>query len=540
MNLPRSSWLVIGLWAAAGAVAIAVSVSRVIGAGWPGGTDVVLAVVFGTLMAASWVWPIMLYIDNESDAFVLDEACFVLLILLVPGDITVLVFAAVSVVAQLIRRRPFAKSLFNVGQVVASAAVATLVFALLHGQSTSIGYAKVGAAVAGVVCYYVVNTGAMVTIMATLGTPWRRTVVDGIGGKLLVICGSVAIAIPTALLLAREPKYLPLAVLPLVILRIVGAGHFYALHDRARLRGLFEATLDVNRAKNIDETRTAVLHAASLLLRSPEATLTSARPEGDDLTTSFEVAGEELWLGVSGRSRTEPFDDADQTLLEALAAVGSIALAKTNLLDEVQQQKDKLSVITSSLGEGVCAIGETGEITFLNPAGASMLGWYTIGAGGGNGGGGPILPANETPRFLLDPAMRAIALRRNVTSYDTRFERPDGSHFPVTMTASPVVGDSSPSGAVIVFRDTSERKAFEEQLARHAFQDALDRPGQPAPPARPPGPRAAAGRSDREPGRRPVLRHRPLQGRQRQPGPPGGRRAPPGHRRPAAPGRAAR
>ena len=186
------------------------------------------------------------------------------------------------------------------------------------------------------------------------------------------------------------------------------------------------------------------------------------------------MGGEELWLGVSGRSRTEPFDDADQTLLEALAAVGSIALAKTNLLDEWQQQKDKLSVITSSLGEGVCAITEAGEITFLNPAGASMLGWYTIGAGGSaSEDNAPILPANETPRFLLDPAMRAIALRRNVTSYDTRFDRPDGSHFPVTMTASPVVGDSSPSGAVIVFRDTSERKAFEEQLARHAFQDAL-------------------------------------------------------------------
>ena len=118
----------------------------------------------------------------------------------------------------------------------------------------------------------------------------------------------------------------------------------------------------------------------------------------------------------------------------------------------------------------MCAISETGEITFLNPAGASMLGWYTVGAGEDDG---PILPAHDTPRFLLDPAMRAIALRRNVTSYDTRFDRPDGSHFPVTMTASPVVGGSAPSGAVIVFRDTSERKAFEEQLARHAFQDAL-------------------------------------------------------------------
>ncbi len=66
-----------------------------------------------------------------------------------------------------------------------------------------------------------------------------------------------------------------------------------------------------------------------------------------------------------------------------------------------------------------------------------------------------------------------MSLRQNVISDDTRFERADGSHFPVTMTASPVVGDAEPSAAVIVFRDTSERKAFEDQLARHAFQDPL-------------------------------------------------------------------
>ena len=105
----------------------------------------------------------------------------------------------------------------------------------------------------------------------------------------------------------------------------------------------------------------------------------------------------------------------------------------------------------------------------MNPAGASMLGWYGL----ETDDDGPVVPAEETPAFLLEPALRAIALRRNVTSYDTRFQRLDGSHFPVTMTASPVVGGASPSGAVIVFRDTSERKAFEEQLARHAFQDAL-------------------------------------------------------------------
>ena len=136
---------------------------------------------------------------------------------------------------------------------ITSAGAAALVYGSLHGQSHAHRLRQGRCGAGRVVCYYVVNTGAMVTIMATLGTPWRRTVVGGIGGKLLVICGGVAIAIPTALLLAHEPEYLPLAVLPLFILRVVGAGHFYALHDRARLRGLFEATLDVNRAKGIDE-----------------------------------------------------------------------------------------------------------------------------------------------------------------------------------------------------------------------------------------------------------------------------------------------
>src|SRR6202011_5054892 len=176
------------------------------------------------------------------------------------------------------------------------------------------------------------------------------------------------------------------------------------------------------------------------------------------------------WLGVSGRDRTEAFDDADESLLRALASVGAIALSNAELYGRVQQEKDKLEAITSSLGEGVCAISEAGEITFMNPSGARMLGWYPRGVGIDEGA---VLPASETPDFLLEPALRAITLRRDVTSYDTRFKRLDRSPSPATPPPPPVGGGASPTGAVIVFRDTSERQAFEEQLARHAFQDAL-------------------------------------------------------------------
>ena len=59
---------------------------------------------------------------------------------------------------------------------------------------------------------------------------------------------------------------------------------------------------------------------------------------------------------MSGRSRTEPFDEADQALLDAVAAVGAGAMSNAFLYDEVRHQRERLSAITSSLGEGVCAI----------------------------------------------------------------------------------------------------------------------------------------------------------------------------------------
>ena len=471
MNLPRSSRLVIALWAAAGLVTIAVSLSRMVATGWTGGTDVVFAAVFGALMTATWIWPLTLYFfGGESDAIDFDEAFFVVLVLLVPSAMTVLVFAFVTAAGQAIKRRPLAKSVFNCGQVVTSVGVGAVVFNMLNvTPGPHLGYASVAAALAGAATYFVVNTVSMISIMSTLGAPWRRTFFDGLKGKLLVAAGGICIAVPTALLLDREPAYLPVAVLPLLLVRYLATGQFYALHDRARLHGLFEATLDVNRSMGTDETKAAVLSAAGTLLRSPDVALTVAQPEGDGMWAPISVDDRTLWLSVTGRSRTEPFDDADRALLDALASVGSVALSNAHLYTEVQRQREHLSTITSSLGEGVCAISESGEVTFMNPAGASMLGWYTLGLSSDEG---PVMSAGDTPRFLLDPAMRAMSLRRNVTIHETRFDRPDGSHFPVTVTASPVVGGSSP-GAVIVFRDTSERKAFEEQLARHAFQDAL-------------------------------------------------------------------
>ena len=111
-----------------------------------------------------------------------------------------------------------------------------------------------------------------------------------------------------------------------------------------RHRHGLEAALDVNRSLGGDRARAAVLSSAGSLLRSPDVSLTAEPPvrDGSTLAAPLELADRRLWLSVSGRSRTEPFDDADRAVLDALASVGAIALSNAELYAEVERQKDNL------------------------------------------------------------------------------------------------------------------------------------------------------------------------------------------------------
>ncbi len=210
------------------------------------------------------------------------------------------------------------------------------------------------------------------------------------------------------------------------------------------------------------ETRDVLLRATAMLLGADGAVLAATRPDDGDgvLSSPVELPDRRLWLSVSGGGRTEPFGDADREMLGAMAAVGATALRNAELYAEARQERDELAVITESVGEGVCAIDASGRITFMSPWGARLLGWQEGG---------------ETPRFLLDPALRAMTQGQTLVSEESRFERADGTIFPVSLTASPVRHEAQPPQAVLVFRDISERRAFEDQLARHAFQDPLTR-----------------------------------------------------------------
>ena len=308
-------------------------------------------------------------------------------------------------------------------------------------------------------------------------------------------------AAPTSTVVVLAGLVGTLAVLPFLVLRSLRAGHLSARNDRARLRGLFGATLDVNRAMGIDETRMTVLASAETLLRAPEVTLTDERParpgagRADAGRRSHALArrGGAEPDGTVRRCRSRPVRGAGLGRRrgpgQCRALRGGAAATREPLEDHPQPRRGRVR-------------RRRGRADHLHEPGRRP----TCSAGtardrrrrpGRPRDGGAGLPARARPA-----GHRAGAQR-----HERRHALPAPGRIALPRHHDRLAGDGGPasSGAVIVFRDTSERKAFEEQLARHAFQDALDRVGQPPPPARPPRSRAVAGEPDRRHGGGAVL-----------------------------------
>ncbi|HUD68934.1 MAG TPA: EAL domain-containing protein [Acidimicrobiales bacterium] len=471
MKLPRRAQGVVALTVAGGMGVLGLAIATELGGSSPGDRELVVAAVLVAFIAASWIRPLIVYAKDQSTAVSLDEGGFVVLLLVTKPSVAILSFAAATLIAQAVKRRPLVKSAFNVGQVLVSTGAGAAVFALAHTRGTTPTPSDLAAACAGAVVYFVVNDTAVGSIFAATGTPWREALFDGLDIRLLLAAAGVAMALVTSLVLLADPWALLIALLPLLILRQVLVGHFEARHDRARLHGLFEATLEINRTMGRDKVLGALLDAARSLLRCDLAEVRDGLVAPDCTSAPLSTLDAARWLSVSGRSRTEPFDKADRSLLDALAAVGAGALTNAHLFQEGAEQRERLAAITESLGEGVCAVTRTGRITFMNPTATSILGWDSLDELGNLA----IVPDPESgpmaPGFVLGPAMRAMSTGQSVTSDDSRFQRRDGSFIDVAFTVSPIAGEES--GAVLVFRDIRERKELERQLTENAFHDAL-------------------------------------------------------------------
>ena len=140
------------------------------------------------------------------------------------------------------------------------------------------------------------------------------------------------------------------------------------------------------------------------------------------------------------------------------------------------------ALILESAGEGIHGLDSDGRVTFGNAAAERILGWKLQDILGQKSHDlhhhsypdGSMYPRDECPIYaaLTDGKVHHVE--------DEVFWHTDGSAVPVEYTSTPIIKDGKPDGAVVVFRDISERKAAIAKLEAltKTYQAILDSAGE--------------------------------------------------------------
>lgn len=117
----------------------------------------------------------------------------------------------------------------------------------------------------------------------------------------------------------------------------------------------------------------------------------------------------------------------------------------------------------TSMGEGIYGVDREGVITFVNPAAARTVGYPAEELIGAHAHDLLHGPDPDGLAYPYDRCYVAEAIASGVTtrSEDDVYRRADGMHVPVEVTASPLADDGTVRGAVVVFRDVTQRREID-------------------------------------------------------------------------------
>jgi len=159
--------------------------------------------------------------------------------------------------------------------------------------------------------------------------------------------------------------------------------------------------------------------------------------------------------------RVQHIDDLQPCLMIAATDVSEYDQA----YKELSQLQTQHQLILDAAGEGVYGLDCNGNTTFCNAAATEILGWKIEDVRGQGAhevhhhshADGSIYPRVECPIYaaLHDGEVHRVD--------DEVFWHVDGSAVPVEYISTPIWQDGKLNGAVVIFRDISERKEIERQ-----------------------------------------------------------------------------
>ncbi|MCY7401261.1 MAG: response regulator [Nocardioides sp.] len=117
-------------------------------------------------------------------------------------------------------------------------------------------------------------------------------------------------------------------------------------------------------------------------------------------------------------------------------------------------------LLLDSVGDGIYGVDHEGRVTFLNPSAAVSLGFTLAELDGRRAHDVFHAAAQDGTRLPWEQChVKRVMVDRGVsTSEGEVYARADGSSFPVEITAAPLLDDAGVLGAVVVFRDVTQRR----------------------------------------------------------------------------------
>jgi PAS domain S-box-containing protein len=159
--------------------------------------------------------------------------------------------------------------------------------------------------------------------------------------------------------------------------------------------------------------------------------------------------------------------------VDAMAAnLESRELARRQAENEMRQLYHKYQIILDTAQEGIVGLDAQGKIVFINASAATMTGYSSEDVVG-----------RELYRLIhhagldnADHPLKSCPVHETLTRGVTRrirdevFWRKDGASFPLVYSCAPIMENGAIAGAVVTFRDITERRQIEAAKARFEQQ----------------------------------------------------------------------
>lgn len=168
----------------------------------------------------------------------------------------------------------------------------------------------------------------------------------------------------------------------------------------------------------------------------------------------------------------KPFDERE------LYTAIELALYKHHMETKVQESQQWLATTLRSIGEAVLATDARGRVSFMNPMAEALTGWRQDEALGRAVTEVFHVREEETSMPHDHPAIRALReeVPSDFASSEHALQTRDGSERSIDDSATPIRDTHGRLlGAVVVFRDATERRQLQEQLVQVQKLEAVGR-----------------------------------------------------------------